>query len=187
VVTLRVEPFKHEHPDEPVVFESRIKGGVISAQYIPAIKQGVMDARTAGPLGDYPVTDVKVTLLDGREHEVDSSELAFEMAGSQAFVAALTKAKPVLLEPIMALQVVVPNNYFGAVQADLNGRRAMITHSDIRGQIRVIDAEVPLAQMFGYATVVRGLTQGRATYTMEPLAYRPMPEALAKEVLAVTY
>ena len=146
-----------------------------------------MDARTAGPLGDFPVTDVKVTLLDGRQHEVDSSELAFEMAGSQAFTEALKKAKPALLEPIMSLQVVVPDSYFGAVQSDLNARRAMITHSEIRDQVRVIDAEVPLANMVGYATAVRGLTQGRATYSMQPLAYRIMPEALARAVLEVSY
>jgi len=184
VVSLQVEPFQHEHPDEPISFESKIKGGVISAQYIPSVKQGVMDARTSGPLGGFPVSDVKVTLLDGREHEVDSSDIAFEMAGALAFTEAIKKAKPALLEPIMSLQVVVPDNYFGAVQADLNSRRAMITHTEIRGNTRVIDAQVPLSCMFGYSTAVRGLTQGRANYTMEPLAYRLMPELLAREVLA---
>jgi elongation factor G len=185
VVTLSVEPFHHEHADQPVVFESKIKGGAISAQYVSAVQQGVMDARTSGPLAGFPVSDVKVILLDGREHEVDSSELAFEMAGSGAFTQALTEAKPALLEPIMTLQVVVPNTYFGPVQSDLSGRRAVITHTEISRDLRIIDAEVPLSQMFGYATVVRGLTQGRATYTMQPLAYRLMPEALAREVLDV--
>lgn len=183
VVNLRVEPFKHEHPDQQVIFESAIKGGAISAKYIPAVEQGVMDARTSGPLGGFPVSDVKATLLDGREHEVDSSDLAFEMAGAQAFTEALTKARPTLLEPIMALQVFVPDSYFGAVQADLNGRRAIITHTELRRVNRVIDAQVPLANMFGYATAVRGLSQGRATYTMAPLEYRIMPESMAKEVL----
>ena len=183
VVELRVEPFKHEHPDQPVVFESKIKGGVISIQYIPAVEQGVMDARTSGPLAGFPVCDVKVTLLDGREHEVDSSELAFEMAGAGAFTEALTRAKPALLEPIMSLQVVVPDTYFGSVQADLNSRRAVITHTEINRGIRIIDAHVPLSRMFGYSTVVRGLTQGRATYTMQPLAYHLMPAGLAREVL----
>ena len=187
VVTLRVEPFKHEHPDEQVVFKSAIKGGAISARYVTAVGQGVMDARTCGPLGGFPVTDVKVTLLDGKEHEVDSSELAFEMAGAQAFTEALTKARSALLEPIMALQAVVPDSYFGAVQADLNSRRAVITHTELRRGNRVIDAQVPLANMFGYATAVRGLTQGRATYSMEPLEYRIMPESLARNVLEVSY
>jgi elongation factor G len=136
-------------------------------------------------LAGFPVSDVKVTLLDGREHEVDSSELAFEMAGSGAFTQALTKAKPALLEPIMTLQVVVPNTYFGPVQSDLSSRRAVITHAEIARDLRTIDAEVPLSRMFGYATVVRGLTQGRATYTMQPLSYRLMPEALAREVLDI--
>ncbi|NIA06230.1 MAG: elongation factor G [Actinobacteria bacterium] len=183
VVALRVEPYQHEHADQPVVFESKIKGGAISAPYIKAVEQGVMDARTSGPLAGFPVSDVKVTLLDGREHEVDSSELAFEMAGSGAFTEALTKAKPALLEPIMTLQVVVPDSYFGPVQSDLSSRRAVITHTEISRNIRIIDAEVPLSRMFGYATAVRGLTQGRATYTMQPLAYRLMPEALAREAL----
>ena len=187
VVSLRVEPFQHEHPDQPVVFESKIKGGVISAQYISAIEQGVMDARTSGPLAGFPVSDVKVTLLDGREHEVDSSPVAFEIAGAGAFTEALSKAKPALLEPIMSLQVVVPDSYFGAVQSDLNSRRATIIHTDMRRDIRIIDAQVPLANMFGYATAVRGLSQGRANYTMEPLAYRIMPQALAREVLDVAY
>ncbi len=187
VVTLRVEPFQHQHPDEQVVFESSIKGGVISAQYIPAVRQGVLDARTSGPLGDFPVSDVKVTLLDGKEHEVDSSPVAFEMAAAKAFIDALSKAKPALLEPIMSLQVVVPDTYFGVVQADLNSRRAMITHTEIRGRTRIIDAQVPLANMFGYATAIRGLTQGRATYTMEPLAYRIMPQALARDILELSY
>ena len=187
VVELRVEPFKHEHADEQVVFESKIKGGAISAQYIPAVKQGVMNARTSGPLGDYPLGDIKVTLLDGKQHEVDSSELAFEMAGAQAFMAAVAKAKPALLEPIMSLKVVVPEAYVGAVQADLNSRRAMILHTEIRGHIQTIEAQVPLSNMFGYATAVRGLTQGRANYTMEPFTYRIMPQALAKAVLDVSY
>ncbi len=187
VVSLRVEPFKHEHADEQVVFESKIKGGAISTQYIPAVKQGIMNARTSGPLGDYPVSDVKVTLLDGKQHEVDSSELAFEMAGAQAFTAALTKASPALLEPIMSLKVVLPETYVGAVQADLNSRRAMILHTEIHGRIQTIEAQVPLSNMFGYATAVRGLTQGRANYTMEPLAYKIMPRALAKGILEVSY
>ena len=109
------------------------------------------------------------------------------MAGTQAFMEALTKAKPALLEPIMSLQVVVPDSYFGAVQADLNTRRAMITHTEISGQTRIIDAQVPLANMFGYATAIRSLTQGRANYTMEPLAYRIMPQALARDILEVSY
>jgi elongation factor G len=187
VVELKVEPFKHEHADEQVIFESKIKGGAISTQYIPAVKQGIMNARTSGPLGNYPISDIKVTLLDGKEHEVDSSELAFEMAGAQAFMAAINKASPALLEPIMSLRVVVPESYVGAVQADLNSRRAMILHTEIRGRIQTIEAQVPLANMFGYATAVRGLTQGRANYSMEPLTYRIMPQALAKAVLEVSY
>ncbi|MGB2755501.1 MAG: elongation factor G, partial [Phycisphaerae bacterium] len=138
----------------------------------------------AGIETGYPLIDVTVTLLDGRYHEVDSSEIAFEAAGSIALQNAVAKAGIQLLEPIMRLQVVAPNEYFGDITADLMARRAEIRETHLRGTARVITATVPLAAMFGYATVVRSLTQGRATYSMEPERYAVVPDEVAREILA---
>ncbi|MCX5673690.1 MAG: elongation factor G, partial [Planctomycetota bacterium] len=141
------------------------------------------DAAAAGIATGYPLIDIKVTLLDGKAHDVDSSEVAFEAAGSLALQAAVEKAGVHLLEPIMRLQVVAPNEYFGDITADLLSRRAEILGTELKVMTRVITARVPLASMFGYATSVRSLTQGRATYSMEPSHYAVVPEEIAKTLL----
>jgi elongation factor G len=140
------------------------------------VEHGVRNEARSGGRTGYPLTDIKCTLVDGDWHEVDSSDIAFEAAGADAVRTALKQASVVVLEPIMRLEVTTPETWFGDVLADLNSRRAEITASHMRGKLRVIDARVPLANMFGYATRVRSLTQGRATYTMEPLEYAPAPE-----------
>ena len=143
-----------------------------------------MDAAGSGPLAGYPVLNVKVALLDGKHHPVDSSDLAFQQAGAIAFQQALVRAEPVLLEPIMLLRVVTPAEYFGALTGDLNGRRAEITDSEQRGPYRVLTARAPLAEMFGYATRLRSLTQGRASSTMEPHSYRPVPPSISRKIMS---
>jgi elongation factor G len=131
--------------------------------------------------------DVKICVLEGSFHPVDSSDIAFQQAGSMAFVDAVNKARPALLEPIMRLQVLTPEQYYGAVQGDLSRKRAIITKTESRGQIKIIDALVPLAEMFGYASDLRSITQGRASYTMEPHKYAIMPEQISQKVLASAY
>jgi len=184
VVEIRVEPRPSgDFEAEPVAFLSRIKGGAIPQEYVPCVEHGVRDAAAAGIATGYPLIDVTVTLLDGKFHEVDSSEIAFEAAGSLALQQAVEQAGVRLLEPIMRLQVVAPNEYFGEVTSDLLSRRAEIVETELRGTTRVITAKVPLASMFGYATSVRSLTQGRATYSMEPSHYAVVPDAVAKALL----
>jgi len=183
VVTLRVEAFTPAGEEDPIVFIDETKGGVIPAHYIPFIREGVMDASTSGFLAGYPMLNVKVTLLDGKEHPVDSSELAFEQAGAMAFNAAIEQATPVFLEPIMKLTVTTPDDYFGAITGDLAARRAIITNQEMRGKYRVLTAEVPLGEMFGYTTQVRSLSQGRASATMEPHSYAPAPAQVAEHLL----
>ena len=157
---------------------------VVRREYVRAVEQGVRDGASSGSLAGYPVVNIKVTLLDGREHEVDSSELAFENAARLAFHKAVGKASPSLLEPIMALEIVVPEESFGTVNGDLQARRAVITGTSQRGRHhRVVHAQVPLAEMFGYATEIRSLTAGRASWSMEPLRYGLMPTSLAEEIL----
>jgi len=184
-VWIRVEPRpRGDLESDPITFVDAIKGGVIPAEFIPAVEHGIRDAAGAGIETGYPLIDVTVTLLDGRYHEVDSSEIAFEAAGSIALQNAVAKAGIRLLEPIMRLQVVAPNEHFGDITADLMARRAEIRETHLRGTARVITATVPLAAMFGYATVVRSLTQGRATYSMEPERYAVVPDEVAREILA---
>jgi elongation factor G len=169
---------------EPVTFTSRIKGGAIPQEFIPSVERGVREAAAAGIATGYPLIDITVTLLDGKYHEIDSSEVAFEAAGSLALQAAVEKAGVRLLEPIMRLQVVAPNEYFGDITADLMSRRAEIQNTELKGTTtRVITAMVPLAPMFGYSTTVRSLTQGRATYSMEPSHYAVVPDDVAKTIL----
>jgi len=180
VVLLRVEPEPEPESGEPVSFVDQIRQGAIPREYIPAVAEGVRDAATAGPLAGYPMTNVKVTLLDGKHHPVDSSEIAFAQAGARAFRAAVENARPVFLEPIMDVEVVTPEAYLGGVTADLNSRRAEITGMEHRGDYRKVTAKVPLASMFGYSTSLRSLTQGRGTCAMEPLTYDVVPEQLAK-------
>jgi len=167
-----------------IEFESKIVGGAIPREYIPAVEDGVMDACTNGVLAGYPVTDVKATVFDGSYHEVDSSEIAFKMAGIFAFKDAFKNAKPILLEPIMLVEVLMPEEYMGDVIGDLNSRRCVIQELSNRGHLKSVRGLVPLAEMFGYATAVRSLSQGRATYTMEPNTYQEVPRQIAEKIIA---
>ena len=159
-------------------FINKITGGAIPKEYIPCVDQGIQGAMQAGVLAGYQVVDVKVTLIDGSYHEVDSSEMAFKICGSMAFKEACAKAGPTLLEPIMKVVVTAPDDYMGDVMGDVNARRGQILGSDIRNGAAVIEANVPLASMFGYATDLRSKTQGRATYSMEPSHYVELPKSL---------
>ena len=179
-VVIEIEPAE---PGEGFVFEDRIVGGVIPREFIPAVEKGIKEALDTGVLAGYPMVDVKVKLVDGSYHEVDSSELAFKIAASMAFKEAASKAKPVLLEPIMKVEVVVPEEYMGDVIGDLNSRRGKIQSITERKGARVIDALVPLAEMFGYATTLRSLTQGRGTFTMQFSHYEEVPENIAQEII----
>jgi elongation factor G len=165
-------------------FEDAIKGGVIPKEYIPAVEKGVREALETGVLAGYPVVDVKVTLFDGSYHEVDSSEIAFKIAASIAFKEACQRAHPVLLEPIMAVEVVTPEEFMGDVIGDLSSRRGKIVGMESRSGAQVIEARVPLKEMFGYATDLRSMTQGRATYTMQFSHYEPAPQTIFEEVAA---
>lgn len=165
-------------------FVNKIVGGTIPREYIPAVEKGVREAMDTGVLAGYPVVDVKATLYDGSYHEVDSSEMAFKIAGSMAFKEAAKKARPVLLEPIMSVEVVTPEEYMGDVMGDLNSRRGKIQSMEKRGNAQVIRAEVPLSEMFGYATDLRSKTQGRATYTMQFSHYEDVPKGIADAIIA---
>lgn len=165
-------------------FSNKIVGGIIPREYIPAVEKGVKEALDSGVLAGYPVVDVKATLYDGSYHEVDSSEMAFKIAGSMAFKEAVKKAKPVLLEPIMSVEVVTPEEYMGDVMGDLNARRGKIQSMEKRGNAQIIRAEVPLSEMFGYATDLRSKTQGRATYTMQFSNYEDVPKGIADAIIA---
>jgi elongation factor G len=180
-VLLEVEPLR---PGEKFQFVDAIKGGTIPREYIPAVEKGVREAMETGVLAGYPLVDVKVTLLDGSYHEVDSSELAFKIAGSMGFKEGARRAQPVLLEPVMAVEVVVPEEYIGEVSGDLASRRGRIQNLEARNGVRAIEARVPLAEMFGYATQLRSNTQGRATFTMQFSHYERVPAAIAEEAFA---
>jgi elongation factor G len=180
-VSLRVEP---QEPGKGFVFESKIVGGSIPKEFIPAVEKGVEDAMRTGVLAGYPMVDVKVTLLDGSYHEVDSSEMAFRIAGSMGFKEACHKAKPRLLEPIFDVEVVVPEEYMGDIIADLSSRRGRIGGMFTRNEARVIAASVPLAEMFGYATRMRSISQGRAAYSMQFSRYETLPQSVAEEIVA---
>jgi elongation factor G len=180
-VWLKVEP---NVPGKGYEFVDAIKGGSVPREYIPAVGKGVADATRSGVLAGYPVVDVKVTLFDGSYHEVDSSENAFKMAGSMAFKDGMRKASPALLEPMMAVEVETPEDFMGNVVGDLSSRRGMIQGMDDQvGGIKVVKAEVPLAEMFGYSTTLRSLTQGRATYTMEFKHYAEAPKNVADAII----
>ncbi len=178
---IRVRP---RRPGEGVAFVSEIVGGAIPREYIRPIEEGVREAMSGGVLAGYPVDDVGVTLYGGSYHDVDSSEMAFKIAGSMAFKEAARKATPVLLEPIMKIEVVVPEQYVGDVMGDLNGRRGRILSVEARGSTQIISARVPLSEMFGYATDLRSCTQGRATYTMHFDRYEQAPQNVSEEVVA---
>ena len=178
-VKLIVEP----NPGKGFNFVSEIVGGIIPKEFIPAIEKGVREATQEGILAGYPVIDVKVKLIDGSYHEVDSSDLAFAIAGSLAFKDACKKANPVLLEPIMKIEIVVPEEYLGDVLGDISSRRGKVESMDMRGDARVILAYVPLAEMFGYATTLRSLTQGRGTFIMQFSHYEKIPTQLAESII----
>jgi elongation factor G len=180
-VWIKLEP---QEPGAGFEFVDAIKGGSIPREYIPAVEKGVKEATENGALAGYPVVDVKVTLFDGSYHDVDSSEIAFKIAGSMAFKQAMRKAHPVLLEPIMSVEVVVPEDFMGDVIGDISSRRGKVLGMDTRPAAQAIDARVPLAQMFGYATDLRSMTQGRATYTMQFSHYEPVPAAVAEGIIA---
>ncbi len=168
------------------VFENNIVGGVVPREYIRAVRKGIEEAMEQGVFAGYPVIDVTVSLFDGSYHEVDSSEMAFKVAGTMAFRDGNRKASPVLLEPVMDVEVVVPEEYLGDVMGDLNSRRGKVSGIDERAGGKVIEAGVPLAEMFGYATDLRSMTQGRATYTMHYSHYVKVPQNIAQEVMAHT-
>jgi elongation factor G len=180
-VYLEVEP---NEPGGGFVFENKIVGGAVPREYIPAVEKGVREALDTGVLAGYPMVDIKVRLTDGSYHEVDSSEMAFKIAASMGFKEAVRRAKPTLLEPVMDVEVVTPEEYMGAIVGDLNSRRGRIASMEARGSSQVIRAHVPLAQMFGYATEMRSMTQGRATYTMQFSRYEEVPPAIAEEIMA---
>ena len=182
VVKINMEP----NPGKGYEFVDKISGGRIPREYINPTNQGLQSALDNGVLAGYPTVDVKVTLVDGQYHDVDSSEMAFKIAGQQAFRKAAEMAKPVLLEPIMAVEVVTPEEYMGDVMGDLSSRRGRIEGMEARGNTQVVRAQIPLSEMFGYSTDLRSRTQGRATYTMQFHSYQQVPEAIASEIVKRT-
>jgi len=181
-VFIELEPLE---PGRGFEFENKIVGGTIPREYVPAVEKGIREAADRGILAGYPVVDVKVKLYDGSYHEVDSSEMAFKIAGSMAFKDAAKNAKPVLLEPIMGIEIVTPEEYMGDVIGDLNSRRGRIQNIERRGNVQVIKGQSPLAEMFGYATDLRSKTQGRATYTMQFSHYDEVPKGVSEGIIAV--
>ena len=180
-VVLEVEP---QERGAGFAFENKIVGGVVPKEFVPAVEAGVREAMENGLLAGYPMVDVRVSLVDGSYHEVDSSEMAFKIAGSIGFKNAAEKAKPVLLEPIMKVEVLVGEEYMGDVLGDLNARRGRIEEIERRGNVQVIQAYVPLAEMFGYATDLRSFTQGRGSYTMQFSHYAQVPDAVAQNIVS---
>ena len=178
-VVINVEPA----PGEGFDFTSKIRGGKIPTEYIPSVEQGIEEALASGVRAGYPVVDIRVELIDGSSHDVDSSEMAFKIAGSMALQEAVRRAKPVLLEPVMAVEVVTPESFLGEVIGDLSRRRGRVQGQEPRGKVLVVDAEVPLGEMFGYATDLRSSTQGRASYTMQFSRYKQVPASIAEEIV----
>jgi elongation factor G len=179
-VKLRVEPGE---PESGIVFETAVVGGTVPREYFQAVEQGVRTAATKGILAGFPVTDVKITLYDGSYHDVDSSEMAFQIAGSLGFKDGLKKAASVLLEPFMDVEVITPEDFVGDVMGDLSSRRGRIKGVESRAGVQVVSVEVPLAAMFGYATDLRSKTQGRATFTMQFGRYEPVPDSVLGQIL----
>ncbi len=183
VLKVRVEPVPLDVTGVTEQVESALGTGVLRTEYVEAAESGIRGAATVGPVIGYPLIHWKVTLLGAQQHDADSSDVAFENAGRLAFERAMAAASPILLEPIMRIEVCTPDEYFGSINGDLNGRRAVITGTDLRGRSRVIAAEAPLSEMFGYVTELRSLSQGRASVTIEPLRYAPVPEAVVRRML----
>jgi elongation factor G len=179
-VWLKMEP---NEPGKGFEFIDAIKGGSVPREFIPAVEKGLRETLPAGVVAGYPVVDVKVTLFDGSYHDVDSNENAFKMAASMAFKDGMRKADPILLEPMMAVEVETPEDYFGDLMGDLSSRRGMIQGMEDNASGKVVRAEVPLAEMFGYSTTMRSLSQGRATYSMEFKHYTEAPRNVAEAVV----
>jgi elongation factor G len=171
-------------PGEGYEFMDKIVGGKIPREYIPSVDLGIQEAMESGVLAGFPVVDIRVELVDGSYHDVDSSEMAFKVAGSMAFKTAMERAKPKLLEPVMAVEVVTPEEYLGDVMGELNSRRGRVEGLEPRGNAQAIRARVPLATMFGYATDLRSQTQGRATFTMQFDRYEEVPQSIASEIVS---
>jgi elongation factor G len=177
---IRVRPA----PEQEFSFENKVVGGAVPREFVKPIEQGIKEAMETGPLAGYPMTGVAVELYDGSYHEVDSSEIAFKIAGSMAFQDACKRAHPVLMEPVMAVEVVTPDEYMGEVIGDITARRGRVQHMEARASSQVITCRVPLSEMFGYATDLRSVTQGRANYTMQFAAYEQAPKSVSEEVVA---
>jgi elongation factor G len=180
-VWLMLEP---QPPGKGFEFVNKIVGGSIPREYIPAVQKGVMEAMEKGVMAGYPMVDIKITLFDGSYHDVDSSEMAFKIAGSMGFKEGARMAHPILLEPMMSIEIIIPDEFTGQVLSDLTSRRGKTTKAEYRGGTNVIAGEVPLANMFGYATDLRSLTQGRATFTLQFSHYNPVPASLSEEILS---
>jgi elongation factor G len=179
-VKIRIEP---NEPGKGYEFENAIIGGVIPKEYIQPVSAGIVEAMKNGILAGYPVEDIKVRLFDGSYHEVDSNEMAFKIAGSMAFKEAARKASPVILEPIMDVEVITPEDYMGDVMGDLSSRRGKIEGMTARSDAQVIKAAVPLSEMFGYATVLRSMSQGRAIYSMQFARYEEAPRNIQEQIV----
>jgi elongation factor G len=188
-VVIRIEPLFDEdgHYSRGTQFENTAGADAVPKEYVSSVERGVNEGLTSGVLAGYPLVGAKVTLLDGSFHAVDSSEIAFEQAGVLAIREVLNHAGPMLLEPIMKVQVVVPEASFGAVHGNLISKRGMITDSWLHGNMRVIEAKVPLAEMFGYSSDIRGGTAGRGSFSMEPLSYEKVPEQISEKILSGYY
>jgi len=180
-VWLKIEP---KEAGTGFEFVSEIVGGSVPKEYIPAVKKGVEEALDTGIRAGFPVVDIKVTIFDGSYHDVDSNEMAFKIAGSMAFKEGTKKAGPIILEPLMKIEVITPEDWMGDVIGDLNSRRGKITGMEERSGMKVVCANVPLAQMFGYANDLRSRTQGRASFTMEFSHYEPVPNMIADEIIS---
>jgi elongation factor G len=172
-----------QEPGEGYEFVDKVVGGKIPREYIPAVDQGIREAMESGILAGYPVVDVKIELVEGSYHEVDSSERAFKIAGSMAFKEAMKRAKPKLLEPVMAVEVVTPEEYLGDVMGNISSRRGRVESLEQVGGSQAIKASVPLSEMFGYATDLRSMSQGRATFTMQFDRYDEVPQSIASEIV----
>ena len=181
--TLRVEPLDNPEESNGIEFVNSIVGGAIPKEYIPSVQAGAEEAAQTGILGGYPMLDMKITLLDGSYHDVDSSEMAYKIAGSMGFRAAVAKAKPILLEPAMKVEITTPDEYLGDVMGDVSSRRGKIDGMNPKNGVHVLDAFIPLAEMFGYATDLRSKTQGRATYSMQFDHYEQVPNSISEEVI----
>jgi len=184
-VIIALEPFVGED-GASYEFENKVSGGRVPREYIPSVDAGAQDAMQYGVLAGYPLVNLKLTLLDGAYHDVDSSEMAFKVAGSQALKEAARKAGPVILEPLMAVEVTTPEDYMGEVIGDLNSRRGQIQAMEERSGARVVKALVPLSEMFGYIGDLRSKTQGRAVYSMQFDSYAEVPKAVAEEIIKKT-